>query len=148
MIDRRKMIEMALEAEDGPGLRFSYGALLSECEDMKERQRSGEYREPELDQRLQAVRHLMAVEDKEILGRICMIISLLSEIQNEQSLRRIYELAEYLCTHEDEGGRNMEKKKYLKRIFRVLAGVNDAWVLKQIYRCVIHMVEDEDGGAV
>ena len=103
MIDREEMIRTILDAEDGPGVRFSYGALLSECEDMKERQRSGEYREPELDQRLQAVRHLMAVEDKEILGRICMIISLLSEIQNEQSLRRIYELAEYLCTHEDEG---------------------------------------------
>lgn len=42
----------------------------------------------------------------------------------------------------------MGKKEYLKRIFRVLAGVNDVWVLKQIYRCVIHMVEDEDGGAV
>ena len=114
MIDREEMIRTILEAEDGPALKMAYGFLQGVREDTEERRRSGEYREPELDQRLQAVRHLMAVEDKEILGRICMIISLLSEIQNEQSLRRIYELAEYLCTHEDEGGAQHGKEKVFK----------------------------------
>lgn len=85
MIDREEMIRVVLGAEDGPGLKFSYGALLGEREDMEERRRSGTYQEPELSQRLQAIKCLLS-------------------IRNEQSLRRIYELAEYLCTREDEDG--------------------------------------------
>lgn len=140
MIDREEMIRVVLGAEDGPGLKFSYGALLGEREDMEERRRLGAYQEPELNQRLQAVRHLLAVGNEANLGHICMIISLLSEIQNEQSLRRIYELAEYLCTHEDEGRCGM--KDLRQEIVELVGHVNDLWILRQIHRCVVNMTKE------
>lgn len=52
MIDREEMIRTILEAEDGPALKMAYGFLQGVREDTEERRRSGEYREPELDQRL------------------------------------------------------------------------------------------------
>lgn len=74
MIDREEMIKAVLRAEDGPGLKMAYGFLQGVSEDTEERQRSGSYKEPELDQRLRAVKGLLSIRDKKLFRRISVII--------------------------------------------------------------------------
>ena len=39
------------------------------------------------------------------------------------------------------------KKRYIKKIFKVLARINDVWVLDQIYQFAVNMTATEKGGA-
>ena len=36
------------------------------------------------------------------------------------------------------------KKKYLKKIFFFFFGINDMWILEQIYRCAVNITKQED----
>jgi hypothetical protein len=36
------------------------------------------------------------------------------------------------------------KREYLKKIFKILSGINDMWVLEQVYRCAVNITKQED----
>lgn len=38
------------------------------------------------------------------------------------------------------------KKKYLKKIFKVLVAVDNIWISEQVYRCAVNIAEDKKGG--
>ncbi len=34
------------------------------------------------------------------------------------------------------------KKRYLKKIFRILSSVQDIWILEQVYRCAVNITKE------
>lgn len=38
----------------------------------------------------------------------------------------------------------MEKEEYIEKINIILKGIDDLWILNQIYRCVVNMTKEED----
>lgn len=45
-----------------------------------------------------------------------------------------------VCREHDEGGQGM-KRAYLKKIFKILAAVDNMFILEQVYRCAVNMVK-------
>lgn len=43
--------------------------------------------------------------------------------------------------------RYMSRKKRLKEIWKIISGINDSCILWQVHRFVVHVIEDEKGGA-
>lgn len=93
MVDREKMIQILLEAEDGPGLRMAYGFLEGVSEDTEEGRRSGSYQEPELNMKMQAVKCLLSIGDDMKFGLVKNTLGTMRQINDVNILRKIYTVA-------------------------------------------------------
>lgn len=36
----------------------------------------------------------------------------------------------------------MDKEQYIEKIFEIINGIADTWLLKQIYRCVVNLTKE------